>query len=130
MIDPPSDEETGAHDLADAEWAISAMTIAELHKGVLLAAGDEERAVRLGRLSDAEASFEALPLDTAAARVFGRYMAEAKRRQRSLRVRDAIIAATAEAHGLAVLTRDTDFERFGAKLITLDALPDEDSRSE
>jgi predicted nucleic acid-binding protein len=46
-------------------------------------------------------------------------MAEAKTKRRALRARDAIIAATAEANALAVLTRDRDFQRFGAGLVIL-----------
>ena len=111
VVDPP---EEGV-DLPE-ECAISSMTIAELHKGVLVAATEHDRAARVALLAEVEARFAALSLDTRAARVLGRYMADAKRRnQRTgerLRVRDAIIAATAEANGLTIYTRDADFRRF------------------
>ena len=119
LIDPPSVEELEANGLLAAESAISPISLAELHKGVLLAAQDDERALRLRRLAAIEARHEALPFDTPAARVFGRYMAEAKRGKLGLRVRDAIIAATAEANRLTVLSRDADFQRFGADLVAL-----------
>jgi hypothetical protein len=121
LIEPLSEHEIDAHALADAVQAISAMSIAELHKGVLLAVDADQRAIRLRRLTTVEASHEALALDTAAARVFGSYMAHAKRTRQRLRVRDGIIAATAQAHGLTVLSRDGDFERFDAELIRLTA---------
>lgn len=119
LIEPPTDDEAARHGLAEAEWAISSMSIAELHKGALLAADDEERALRLRRLATVEARYEPLPFGTEAARILGRYMAEARRGELALRARDAIIAATAETHGLPVLTRDGDFHRFGAPLISL-----------
>ncbi len=113
VIDPPADE-SGLPE----ECAISAVTVAEIHKGVLVAPSRAEHEARLALLAEVEASFAALPLDTGAARILGRYMADAKRRRldtgERLRVRDAIIAATAEANGLTVYTRDEDFRRFGA----------------
>lgn len=124
LIEPPTEQEIEAHGLAEAEQAISTMSIAELHQGVLVAADDEQRRQRLRRLAAVEARFEALALDTPSARGLGAYMAAARQARRSLRVRDAIIAATAEAHGLAVLSRDADFERFDCKLIALGALND------
>jgi hypothetical protein len=121
LIEPLSEQEIDAHALSDAVQAISTISIAELHKGVLLAADARQRAARLRRLTAVEARHEPLALDTAAARVFGGYMAHAKRARQRLRVRDAIIAATAQAHGLTVLSRDADFERFDAELIRLTA---------
>ena len=112
LIEPPAD-------LPATEAAISAMTIAELHKGVLLADDPDQRAGRLRRLATVEATFNALAFDHDAARVFGRYMAEAKRGGHGLAVRDAIIAATAESRGLHVYTRDGDFRRFGVEVTVL-----------
>jgi predicted nucleic acid-binding protein len=97
--------------------AVSVITIAELEKGVLVAPSDTEQGKRLAHLGEVEARFSALSFDVASARVLGRYMAEAKREERRLRVRDAIIAATGEAHDLIVYTRDDDFERFGARVV-------------
>jgi predicted nucleic acid-binding protein len=44
--------------------AISAVSIAELHFGVLVASDDEVRAQRLQRLAKIEETFSPLPLDT------------------------------------------------------------------
>ena len=124
LIEPPTEEEIEAHGLAEAEQAISTMSIAELHLGVLVAADHEQRGHRLRRLAAIEARLEALALDSPSARCLGAYMAKARHARRSLRVRDAIIAATAEAHGLTVLSRDDDFERFDCELISLGAAHD------
>jgi predicted nucleic acid-binding protein len=54
---------------------ITAVTLAELSAGPLVACTDEERAVRQAHLQQAEADFEPLPFDDAAARAFGRVAA-------------------------------------------------------
>lgn len=55
-----------------------------------------------------------LPFDAAAARIWGRLMAEGRRAGRPPAVRDAEIAAVALARGLSVATRNVrDFEAFG-----------------
>lgn len=50
---------------------ISAITLAELSVGPLVATTDTERAARLAHLQQAEADFEPLPFDADAARAFG-----------------------------------------------------------
>lgn len=81
--------------------AISAVTLAELHFGVLVARADDVRAERLRRLSVLQRRFDALPLDDAVAASYGRLAAAvvASGRQPRRRVRDLLIAATAHAHG-------------------------------
>ena len=55
-----------------------------------------------------------LPFDAAAARIWGRLMAEGRRAGGSPAVRDAEVAAVALAHGLTVATRNVrDFEALG-----------------
>ncbi|MDP8957202.1 MAG: PIN domain-containing protein [Actinomycetota bacterium] len=91
------------------EAAISVMTLAELHVGVLLAAGPKIRAQRLRTLGRVERTFDPLAVDDAVARSFAEIVADAKRKRRQPRVVDAIIAATAVAHGLPLYSQDTDF---------------------
>lgn len=97
--------------LADAsalpqEPLITAVTLAELSVGPLVARDAAERAVRQAHLQEAEASFEPLPFDAGAARAFGRVAASLRERARkpAARAYDAMIAATAIAHGLGVHT--------------------------
>lgn len=92
------------------EAAISAMTLAELHYGVLRARTDAERAVRLRRLALIESEFDPLPIDADVARAYGAIVAGARATGKRPRTADALIAATATANGLAVYTRDSDFE--------------------
>jgi tRNA(fMet)-specific endonuclease VapC len=55
-----------------AEPLITAVTLAELSVGPLVASTEEERAARQAHLQQAEADFVPLPFDASAARSFGR----------------------------------------------------------
>jgi toxin FitB len=93
--------------------AISAVSIAELHFGVLVASDDEVRAQRLQRLAKIEETFSPLPLDTRVARECGRLYAALARRGGKPRRHafDLAIAATANVHGVPLLTLNaTDFK--------------------
>jgi toxin FitB len=91
------------------EAAISAVTLCGLHHGVLVAT-DEQRPGRLATLIFAERRFAALPIDTRIAPHYGRLLADARRRRgKKLQTADALIAATAAAHELPLITRNRDF---------------------
>ncbi|HEX3609756.1 MAG TPA: PIN domain-containing protein [Solirubrobacterales bacterium] len=94
------------------ESTISAVTLCELHHGVLVAS-DAERPKRLLGLDMARRHFDALPVDDRVAPSFGELMATA-RREKGARpaIADALIAATAMAYNLPLMTRDKDFEVF------------------
>lgn len=92
--------------------AISAITLAELHFGVLVAQTPQIRAERLRRLSVLQRHFDALPVDDAVAVSYGRLAAAVVElgRQPRRRVMDLLIAATAHAHNARLYTRNpTDF---------------------
>lgn len=89
--------------------AVSVITLAELHLGVLLTEDPHVRAQRLRTLSSVEALFEPLPVDAAVARTFAELVAEARRQGRRPKIMDTWIAATAVTHGLPVYTQDEDF---------------------
>jgi tRNA(fMet)-specific endonuclease VapC len=88
------------------EPRISAVTLAELTVGPLVSASDEERVVRQAHLQQAEADFDPLPFDAAAARAFGRVAAAIRRsgRKPAARTFDAMIAAVALANDLPLYT--------------------------
>lgn len=88
--------------------AVSTMTLAELHVGVLTAP-DALRPRRVALMAIAERSFEALPIDASVALHYGRLVAAARRSGRRLKTADGLIAATAIAHGLPLYTLDEDF---------------------
>ena len=88
------------------ELVTSVITLAELSVGPLVATDDVTRAARQAHLQQAEADFEPLPLDAAAARTFGQ-VASALRgsgRKPAARAYDALIASIALANGLPVVT--------------------------
>jgi predicted nucleic acid-binding protein len=102
-------------DLADLDASslpsaclISAITLAELSAGALVATTTRERAARQAHLQQAEADFDPLPFDAGCARAFGRVATSLRRsgRKPQARAYDALIAATAIANGLAVYTRN------------------------
>ena len=92
--------------LLPAEPVITAVTLAELSVGPLVARTDEERVARQAHLQQAETDFDPIPFDAAAARAFGRVAASLRRtgRKGAARAYDAMIAATALANGLPVYT--------------------------
>lgn len=94
----------------EGELAISAITLAELHFGVLVAKQRKVRAERLRRLLELQRTFDALPLDEAVAASYGQVAAavvEAGRQPRA-RSMDLLIAATAHAHSARLYTRNAD----------------------
>lgn len=88
--------------------AISIVTKAELRLGVLAAADVKIRDRRLGTL-DSIAEMTVLPIWGGAERVWAGMRAYLAASERSVRVNDLWIAATAAAYGMPVLTQDRDF---------------------
>jgi toxin FitB len=100
----------------NVEAAISAASLAELHFGALVAKDADEGARRAQRLGVVEATFDPLPIDTAVAREWGRLAAAITQRggQPRRRAIDLAIAATANVHGVPLLTADNaDFDIIG-----------------
>lgn len=90
--------------------AISVVSLTELHFGVLVAADEEVRVARLRRLGAIEESFDPLPFEASAARECGRLYAAVAQRggQPRRRAFDLAIAATANVHGVPLLTLNAD----------------------
>lgn len=90
--------------------AISAISLAELQFGVLVAKTATVRAERLRRLSILQKHFGALPVDEAVAISYGRLAAAVvdAGRQPRRRAMDLLIAATAHAHGARLYTRHAE----------------------
>ncbi|MFQ5352625.1 MAG: type II toxin-antitoxin system VapC family toxin [Candidatus Binatia bacterium] len=89
---------------------ITTITLAELSVGPLVARTNAERAARQAHLQQAEADFDPLPFDAAAARAFGQVAADLRQsgRKPAARAFDALIAAIAIANGLPVYTANPD----------------------
>ncbi len=97
----------GATPAGDAR--ISVATLTELGVGLRRAASEPLRELRKATLGRAQ-RFIALPYDERVAERLADLLATARDRQRRAGAMDAIIAATALAHDLAVWTQDDDFD--------------------
>ena len=89
---------------------LTAITMAELHRGVAMAKDAASRAARTEMLAAAIVEFEPLPFDGPAAARFGTLVAltiEANRDPKPRRT-DLMIAAIASAHGLPLYTRSAE----------------------
>jgi predicted nucleic acid-binding protein len=91
--------------------AVSVVTIGELQLGVLNAGDDDRRARRADTLALAR-SADPIPISEAVMVAWARLVADCRAAgtQRMVRLTDALIAATAIEHGLAVVTQDDDFD--------------------
>lgn len=102
--------------LRDEQILLSAVTMGELQTGVeRTRKQDPEKASEIETwLSYVETVFTFLPMDVACFREWSRLMAS---RPESLEI-DAMIAATARVHGLAVATRnEKDFKHLGVEIV-------------
>jgi predicted nucleic acid-binding protein len=93
------------------ELAVSAITMAELASGLEATSDPQERARRVALLQHAEDTFDQLPFDVSAARIYGRVYAAviaAGRSARGRRSMDLLIVATALSNKLPLYTHNAD----------------------
>lgn len=90
----------------DDDVAIAAVTVAELRVGALLARG-RHRAKRVDYLEDVIATIPILPYDLAVAEAHARLLVTVRGQGRPRGAHDLIIAATARAFDLTVVSADT-----------------------
>lgn len=95
--------------------AVSVVTIGELQLGVLNAADDATRTRRADTLALARAA-DPIPISEAVMVSWARLVADCRAAgtQRTIKLTDALIAATAVEHGLPVVTQDRDYEKIAA----------------
>ena len=106
-----------------ARVAVSVVTIGELQLGVLVAADRETRARRAGTLAVARRS-DPIPISEGVMSNWARLARACGEAgmARKVKVLDALIAATAVEHGLAVVTQDDDFDLIAAAHSELDVI--------
>jgi predicted nucleic acid-binding protein len=92
--------------------AVSVVTVGELQLGVLNAADDDARARRADTLSLARAA-DPIPISEAVMVTWARLVSDCRATgvQRTIKLTDALIAATAVEHGLPVVTQDADYKK-------------------
>jgi toxin FitB len=100
---------------------VSVITLAEIQKGIeLLPAGRRRAQLKDWLARDLEAWFSerVLPVDRKVAARWASLLAQATRKGRPLPAVDSLIAATALAYDLTIVTRNTrDFEGVGAATV-------------
>jgi len=94
--------------------AVSVITIGELQLGVLAATDPEPRARRADTLALARTA-DPIPISEAVMVAWARLVADCRAAgiHRTVKLTDALIAATAIEHGLPVVTQDEDFAAMG-----------------
>jgi predicted nucleic acid-binding protein len=92
--------------------AVSVVTIGELQLAVLNAEDDSVRARRADTLALARAA-DPIPISEAVMVTWARLLADCRAAgaHRTIKLTDALIAATAVEHGLPVVTQDRDYEK-------------------
>lgn len=90
------------------EYAISIVSLAEMHLGVLRASGTPALAARVRRLSEVEREFEPIPVDGRVARSYAECAEAVVRAGGNPRVFDLVIAATARVEGAKLYTLNVD----------------------
>ena len=100
----------------DADLHLSAVTLGEIQAGIeLTREQDAAKAAVIERWADQVAdTYNVLPMTAEVFRLWAKLM----HKQSNTVLEDAMIAATALTHQLAVVTRNVaDFERFGVKIV-------------
>ncbi len=102
----------------EVELAITPIVLGELEYGILLLPAGRRRK-RLERwFAEGVRQMRVLDFDTAAAAAWARLLAGLKKKGLAMSVKDSLIAATAQAHDLAVSTRNVvDFRHAGVRLV-------------
>lgn len=95
-----------------AHVAVSVVTIGELQLGVLAAQDASARARRADTLALARAA-DPIPISEAVMVAWARLVFDCRQADihRTVKLTDALIAATAIEHGLPVVTQDGDFDQ-------------------
>lgn len=94
---------------ADFEWGVSAVTLGELRLGVLQAQNPEAASRRLSTYQLAR-RLEALTVDEAVSEAWALLISRLRAAGRRVPVNDSWIAATAIAHGVPIVTQDSDYD--------------------
>jgi predicted nucleic acid-binding protein len=95
--------------------AVSVVTIGELQLGVLCASDADSRARRADTLALARTA-DPIPISEPVMTGWARLVADCRAAgiHRMVKLTDALIAATAVEHGLAVVTQDDDYDRIAS----------------
>jgi predicted nucleic acid-binding protein len=97
----------------DFEWGISVVTLGELRLGVLQARDPAAASRRLSTYQLAQ-RFEAIAVEEAVSEAWALLVSQLREAGRKVPINDSWIAATAVAHGVPIVTQDSDYDAMPA----------------
>jgi predicted nucleic acid-binding protein len=101
-----------------SELAVNPIVLGELEYGILLLPAGRRRTRLQKWFAEGVQRIRVLDFDTGAASAWAHLLARLKRKGKAMPIKDSLIAATALAHGLIVVTRnDRDFVNAGAPVL-------------
>jgi predicted nucleic acid-binding protein len=103
----------------DYEWGVSAVTLGELRLGVLQAKDPDAVSRRLSTYQLAQ-RFQPLAVDEEVSEAWALLVSRLRAAGRKAPINDSWIAATAIAHGVPIVTQDSDYDEMpGLEVIRL-----------
>ncbi len=90
---------------------MSVVTLGELRLGVVSASHDPDTAARRLATYELARQFEPLPIDETVSDAWALLVAKLRANGRKAPINDTWIAATAIAHGLPIVTQDSDYDQ-------------------
>ncbi|MDQ3621767.1 MAG: PIN domain-containing protein [Verrucomicrobiota bacterium] len=101
----------------ERDLAVNPIIVGELESGILLLSAGRRRARLEQWFSAGVQRLRVLDFDLASAAAWARLLARLKKKGRTMPIKDSLIAATALAHGLTVVTRNAaHFGNAGVRL--------------
>ena len=102
----------------EAELAVSSIVLGELEYGILILPEGRRRKRLESWFATGAESLRVLDFDRTVAAEWSHLLAELKRTRKAMPVKDSLIASTALANGLTMVTRNTvDFENAGVTVL-------------
>lgn len=102
----------------EQEITVDPIILGEIRYGILILPSGKRRRRLEGWFEAGVAGIECYPWDTTTGLRWARLLAELRGEGRSMQIKDSLIAATALAHGLPVVSRNQrDFEKAGVEIV-------------
>lgn len=102
----------------ERDFVVNPIVLGELEYGILILTAGRKRRRLEEWFAELARRLRSLDFDASTAGEWARLLARLKRRGKAMPVKDSLIAATALAHGLSMVTRNVvDFKNAGVKVV-------------